>query len=305
MNGKQLNAPESAAVPSTRRSPSADDDQVTLRDLILAVWSRRWLAVSVVAACTCIALGIALLLPPIYQAQTLLAPASESSTNSRLSMLNSQFGGIASIAGVSLNSGSPASQEAFAVLKSRSITNRFVEMNKLLPVLFADDWDPESQQWTSEKPKTLWDAYALFDHKVRTATEDKKTGLVTLSIEWKDPVAAAAWTNELVALTNQTLRDRQIERSNRNLAYLKKQLEITNVSEVRQAIYRLVESEVKSVMLAQGDDEFAYRVLDPAVVPERKAKPHRLLIVVAGFLAGGVLAVLLALALGPSRREID
>ncbi|MCW4630976.1 GNVR domain-containing protein [Marinomonas rhodophyticola] len=48
-------------------------------------------------------------------------------------------------------------------------------------------------------------------------------------------------------------------------------------------------------MLAQVQDEFAFKTIDPAVVPEEKAGPKRALICVLAVLLGGMLGMAIVL----------
>ena len=48
-------------------------------------------------------------------------------------------------------------------------------------------------------------------------------------------------------------------------------------------------------MLANASPEYLFQTIDPAVVPELKAKPRRALIAVVGTLLGGMLGVLMVL----------
>ena len=45
------------------------------------------------------------------------------------------------------------------------------------------------------------------------------------------------------------------------------------------------------VMLARGNKEYAFRVLDSAQIPKEPIRPKRLLLVVLGTVVGGLLAV--------------
>src|SRR3990167_7819014 len=75
-------------------------------------WSEYWrvlvknrkLIGIITAASTLIALLIAFLLPPIYRAEVLLAPVSEDKSES-LSAIASQYGDLASLAGINLGTG--------------------------------------------------------------------------------------------------------------------------------------------------------------------------------------------------------
>jgi LPS O-antigen subunit length determinant protein (WzzB/FepE family) len=48
-------------------------------------------------------------------------------------------------------------------------------------------------------------------------------------------------------------------------------------------------------MLAKGNEEFAYRVVDPAEVPKLRDWPRRSLIVVIATMLGGILGLLIVL----------
>ncbi|MFX8751199.1 hypothetical protein ABTM25_19435, partial [Acinetobacter baumannii] len=78
------------------------------------------------------------------------------------------------------------------------------------------------------------------------------------------------------------MREKAIERSNRNLAYLNDQLSKTTVLELRTAIYGLIEVEIKKEMLANGNEDFAFRYVDPPVVPEKRIFPKRIVFLLLG-----------------------
>ena len=68
--------------------------------------------------------------------------------------------------------------------------------------------------------------------------------------------------------------------------------------EVRAAVYKLMETELKNAMLARTRDAYAFKILDPAVVPpdlkDRDSPNKEPLIVFLGaclsFLVGGIWA---------------
>jgi len=63
---------------------------------------------------------------------------------------------------------------------------------------------------------------------------------------------------------------------------------------MRKILFDLIASEQKHVMLANTQKEFAFKVLDPAVEPDKKIKPKRSLIVMLTAIVAGFLAVLYA-----------
>jgi uncharacterized protein involved in exopolysaccharide biosynthesis len=204
-----------------------------------------------------------------------------------VSELAGQLTPFASLAGIGAI-GAAQRPEALAVLQSRALTEKYLSDNDLLPVLYPGRWDAEQKRWKNvfflETP-TLWDANEKFG-RIRRISQDSKTGLVTLTITWRDPKLAAQWANDLVALTNQRLRDREMSEARRNVTYLTEQVSKTSLMEVRNALSSLIEGEVKREMLANGTDEFALRVIDPAVPPGRPSAPGFILSVLLGAVAG-------------------
>ncbi|RMH50709.1 MAG: hypothetical protein D6682_06325, partial [Zetaproteobacteria bacterium] len=211
-----------------------------------------------------------------------------------LSSMLGGLGGLASMAGISLPGGGSAEQN-LAVLKSRAFLWRFIQDNKLMPILFADRLDASGKHWKEsdpEKQPTLWDGYRLFTKSIMEAEADKKSGLVTVSVEWTDPALAARWANDLVARLNTFLRDQAIARSRANLKYLRRELERTSVADMRKTLFELIASEQKKAMLANTQKQFAFRILDPATPPDKKSKPKRALIVLLSALVAGFLSVI-------------
>ena len=109
--------------------------------------------------------------------------------------------------------------------------------------------------------------------------EQEKSGLITLSISWKDPDIAAQWTNDLVKQLNEQLREQAIADCKKRVGYLEQELAKTTLQDMRAVLYSLLESEKQNAMLANVNEDFALEVIDPAVVPKTREKPKRKLIV--------------------------
>lgn len=202
----------------------------------------------------------------------------------------SGLGGVAALVGISMPRNNQT-QEALATLQSRALIESYISDQKLLPLLFPKKWDSERQTWRVSqlsRDPTPYMGFLLFRQKILKVSEDKKTGLQTVSVEWSNPTLAQQWLTDLIARTNAMLRAKAIERSNRNLAYLNEQVERTAVVELRAAIYKLIEEEIKKQMIAQGSVDYAFRYVDPPVLPEKPIFPKR-----AMFAFGGAVCVLL------------
>jgi uncharacterized protein involved in exopolysaccharide biosynthesis len=271
----------------------AEAGEINLRQLFALVWAGRWTVVIVTAAVTGLAALASFIVPKRYEATIVLSPVAANATGGGLGGLSSlapQLSGLAALAGISLGQDG-GKAESVAVLQSETLTERYIREQNLLPVLFAKLWEPKTKTWKTDDPDdtpTLWKANQYFKRKVRRVSEDKKTGMVTMTISWKRPDLAAQWANDLVKLTNDYLRDKTVEEGERNIAYLKEEALKTDVVGVRTAIFAVLESQIKGVMLARGREEYALKVIDAAVAPERPVFPQPTLWIAGGFLLGAV-----------------
>ena len=275
------------------------EDEISLFDIWRILARFKWMILALTVLSALASTLFALLMTPLYRAEVLIAPVTERDNNSRLAAQLDEFGGIAALAGINTERGG-RKNEAIATLKSRMITEQFIKNEKLLPVLFQNKWDAENQRWDDADPDdipTMGDAYELFDEEVRRISEDRKTGLVVLSIEWEDPDEAARWANELVRRVNALLRKKAVMESESAISYVQEQLKQTSVVELQQVLHRLIESEMKEIILAKINEEFAFRVIDPAVAAEEAFKPNTPLLLLLGAMLGILGSVILALFL--------
>ena len=262
------------------------------------IWLRKWTVLVLVLLGLLAGLATAFLMTPVYRAETILVPVSDEAVPSGISALGGQFGGLASLAGVNLNSGD-RNEEFVAILKSREFTYRFIEKEALLPVLFEGIYDAERGEWIldeNETPPSLEDGYRVFNNKVRQVWESKSGNLLTLAIDWKDANLAAKWANTLVTDVNRQIRKRMIAEYEKSIDYLEAEVENTSVVEVRQVIFELMQEQISKIMLTNVREEYAFKVVDRAVPPEPEdhIRPKRLLIIAAGAFVGFLLGVLVA-----------
>jgi uncharacterized protein involved in exopolysaccharide biosynthesis len=253
------------------------------------LWRSRWLIVIITLAFALGSFVYTLLAQRMYTASVVLSPVKEEP----LGALTGQLGGLASLAG--LGSRSSGSVEAVAVLKSRDFARSFIEDQALLPVLFPDAWDASAGRWKVARPPEPAQAARYFVARVRQVDEDSKTGLVTLSIEWRDPELAAGWANMLAVRLNDRMRQRALAEAEANVKYLRHEFESTSIVTLQQSISGLLEKEMQKLMLARGNAEFSFRVIDRAEVPTAASKPRRTLILVLATAFGAMLAVFVVL----------
>jgi uncharacterized protein involved in exopolysaccharide biosynthesis len=287
------------------------EDNLELAEFLRLLWRRRLWVIASVVVCLGMAITAAFIMTPVYRATSLLIPATNSGAalGSSLGGQLGGLGGIAALAGLKIGSDGNQTEEALAVLRSRQFTEAFIREKGLMPILYAMNWDADKRTWNSppgDEP-TLAMAYRKFNQQIRTVFQDKKTGLVTLQVDWTDRALATAWANELVARLNAEMRRRAIAQADASLKFLEEELTATSAIETRMAINRLVESQVNSRMLANVTVEYAFRIVDPAMVPDRKdvLRPRKFLMAALAIFCGGVAGVFIVLVFGRPARRAD
>jgi len=284
-----------------------DADSIDTREVLARLRSRRWLVLGCVAVCSAALTSAAFLMTPVYRSSTILVPANTGQGSGGLGSALGELGGIASLAGINIGSRGSITEEALAVLRSREFTERFIMEEKLMPRLFASKWDTARGDW---KPgviaPTPAKAYRYFNDKIRSVDQDKKTGLVTVQLDWRDRNEAAVWANELIERLNQEMRARAIRDADASLGYLNKELQSATIVASRDAVGRLIESQIKQRMLADVSKEYVFRVVDRAMPADADSpvKPQKLAMIAGGPFLGLLLGVLAALISGsdPARR---
>ena len=268
----------------------------SLLALLRILWDGRWWIAAIATLTLVAAVAYLLLAPKVYRAEVLLIPSASLGRDGLAGQLGG-LGGLASLAGIEI--GGASSVEPVAMLQSSGFARAFVDEQKLLTVLFADEWDASRGRWRDADPAQapdLDDAVRRFERRVRGVEEDKKSGLVKLSIEWTDPQQAAHWANTMVDRLNARMRERAIEEATANLRYLQEQLGELRVVDLNQPVGRLIEAEMQQLVMAKGRPDFAFRVIDKAVAPKWPARPKRLRTLALALLLGPMLGALFVLA---------
>jgi LPS O-antigen subunit length determinant protein (WzzB/FepE family) len=275
--------------------PPADiEDETDAIDLIKigGLLREKWkllLAMTLLGAL--IAGAVALEMRTVYRARAIVAPTAESQGGQ--GGLKKELGGIAELAGIDIGNGGGRKVEALAVLNSKGFVRDFIIKNDLLPILFAERWDAKSKTW-AKTPPTMEIAVKRFMGR-RTIDENTKSGLVTIDFVWYSPEIAAQWTNGMIDMINDRMRDTDVRTADNSLDYLNRELGNANGVELRQAIAHLIENQVDNKMVANVQRDYAYHFIDRAIPPETKSGPWRSLITaggaVLGFMLGAVFVI--------------
>jgi LPS O-antigen subunit length determinant protein (WzzB/FepE family) len=286
-------------------SGSNDDYVIDLLDVARKLWSGKLLILSITTLAAILSVFIVLQLPVIYKSQALLAPTSDSSTNS--SFL-SQYEGLASIAGVSLDR-APDNQVALAAAEIKSykffkdnLYNNIIhelsavkgwDGEKKELIFDADIYDSEASTWLVSKPSPQ-EAFRSFGG-LFNYSKNKLTGMVTVSVEHSSPEVAKKWVDLIVEKINSVTREREIQSTTKALTYYEQQRNSASLRVVKEMFDRLSEEQYKNLMLANVEEEYVFQTIDPAIVSERRDRPNRGLFCIVFTFIGGIFSVIIAL----------
>ncbi len=285
------------------------------------IWKLRLRIILITFAFGVLSVFIALNVPNKYKSSVLLSVVDQNSSEiSSISSLASQYGGIASLAGINLPSAGNSDRSAFAIstIKSRSFLKLLVEKDQqILPKLLASKsydasrgvinfdsrlYDSENSKWIRKPTNqygvipTYLELHERFDKEFLSVSQDKVTGYINLSVIHISPIFAKDLLDLIVETLNESSRLNDLEESQKALDYLYKiRLQSTQDS-VKDSINKLIEAQLKTQMMANIQDEYLVSILDESFVPEKKYLPSRALICILITFLGFFLCIVFSLS---------
>ena len=245
-----------------------NQDEFSLDDLWQIFYSNIRIFLITTALIIFLSVIYALILPPMYQSQVMMVNSDENDRVSQLSGIANQFGGLASLAGINLgSSGGNEVLTSISILQSRSFIIEFINDNNLKPLLFEDQYDQKNESWEDGVAPSDWDAHEMFSSLYTVDYEEFGSPVITLSLEWYDPLLAAKWANLLVDKLNEYTKTKAIEDSEKSIKFLEMELSNTSNTNSKQILFQMIEQQMNTKMLANSSDEFEFRIIDKIYLP--------------------------------------
>ena len=267
------------------------EEEINLLDYWRVIWKRKILIISVIFLITLISVIISINAIEIYQTTAIISPLREEKGGGGMSLLSQQFGGLGSIAGISLPS-SKSSTEIMNLLNSNMIREKMIRKYNLLPVLFSEKWDKEKKEWIN-KPPTMWDGIRSLSSRIKV-TNNIKADTITVSAEFHNPEITVILVDDLLSTLTEHMSNESKKSALIKRRYLEDQLRSTSDPIIRQKIYNLISQQVETAMMSEMNEYFAYKVIDPPRVPDRRIRPNKRKTVVLSFIVSSFIGVFLA-----------
>jgi len=272
-----------------------DDDEINLLDLFMVLVRRKWLIIGFVFFTGVSAVLISLQMTNIYRSEaTIAARETEQSTGKTLSGALGGLGGLVA-SEIGLGGGSDV-DKIEVLLKSRRLADLVVEKHNLLPTLFDRKWDAQKKAWSESPAPTIQEAYRLIKDGLLKVTRDRKTNVITASIEHKDPAFAKAMMQYYITELSEGLRAKVLKDAQENMKFLTEQLDRTTDPLLREKIYGMLAKEIEKDTFARAQTYYGFYVLDPPVAPDlnKKASPKRSMICILSVVVAFFVAIFLA-----------
>ena len=268
--------------------------EINLADYFFIIKKRRWL-ISIITAVSVAAAGVySFTAAKIYQAKAVIIPTSQQGEQGNMNTLAMQFG-------MPVPSSSSASV-IISLLESNILMEKVIRKNDLIPVFFGEG--------IKDNPGTdrMWDGIRYLKD-ISKVTHNKTEGIIEISVEYRDPKIAAGIINYMLSeLTDYMSSEaKRVAETNRN--YLESIIDRNSDPLIRQNIYSLIARQIEMSMMAEVKENFAFRILDPPRVPDKKIKPRETINMAAAFvmspLAGVILVFFMEYFEAVRRRELQ
>jgi len=276
-------------------APCDADDEINLLDLFMVLVRRKRLIIGLVILTGIAAVIISLQMTNIYRSEATIAPRELEQSPGKA--LTGALGGLGGMVASEFGLGGGSDADKIEVLlKSRQLANLVVEKHNLMPILFDKKWDAQKKAWKESPAPTIQDAYKLIKDGLLKVTRDRKTDVITASIEHKDPEFAKSLMQYYLTELSEGLRAKVLKDAQENMKFLTEQLDRTNDPLLREKIYGMLAKEIEKDTFARAQTYYGFYVLDPPIAPDlnKKARPKRALICVLSVVVAFFVAVFLA-----------
>lgn len=309
-------------------------EDVSLTELVTPLFRRWKLLAAIPVSCALLAGLIALIMPSIYTAQTTMTSVASSSSGGLSGTALASLAGLAGQLGVSGGGGTAIAPEFFAeVLKSRELLTATLESRfkdpdargadrSLLDILEIDGDTPQ---------KRISRGVRVLTKMIKTRV-DRPTGIVILEVRSGNPQLSADVANQMRVILNSFNLERRQSQSREQARFTRERLaeaqadlreaeraelrflqanreyrgspllefqagQVKRAVDLRQEVYVSLVKAYDEARIAEVRDTPVITTIDSAVAPDVRSSPRPVLNAVMGFLAGGVLALVLVFLL--------
>ena len=283
-----------------------EEDEIDLRELFATIWKHKIFIAIFVFIVTTLSIIWALSKPNEYKVYTLLTPQEQSK-----GMNLGGLGALASMAGVNVGGSSGITPDiAFSnLLTDYAFMKQFIIKNKIDKKLLDPNFDKNfifamnnraiydflhSQSNEEKEINFFKDIYTPISKMISIST-DKKTGLITISVEGPNREFNYYLLNKFLKEATKFLIKRNLDDINAKIQKYQNELRTTNNLELKSELAKLISNLIKQRVYINSSKYYKVKVVTDPYIPDvkDKTKPKRALIVIVAFITSFILAIFL------------
>lgn len=295
-------------------------EEIPLSEILHVLWKNKVKLITICFIFSILSVSVSFLITPEYKSSTLLMVVDNDSGTNGMSMLSSQYGGLASIAGISLPGSMSTNRADFVVetVNSRDFFNKLYQIENILAPIYAAKgydkknktiiynkkiYDPYKQKWINSVPSKEA-AFLSYKDGLRVS-KDKMTGFISMSYKHKSPKFTKEILNIIIDTLNQSIKEQDLKLSQDSLNYLYNQLGVIDNFEIQKSINNLIQIEIQKQMLMNISEHYILDTIESPHVPLLRSSPSRILFLLLGFILGFILSASYLLTLHYSNQNIS
>lgn len=256
---------------------------ITFLDYLRVIWKWKILIIAVVFLTVLTTTIKTSGKKAVYEATAVITPVSEEKGSGGLAVLSQQFGGFP---GLSLPP-STSTAEIMNLLKSKMIRGKMIERYNLMPILFPEDWEEGKQEWKAARSK--WDGLRELDSRINIQN-NVKDNTILVSAQFHNPEITVKLINYLLTTMTEYMGNEARRAALTKRRFLEEQLRTTSDPMIRQKINNLISQQIETAMMSEISEDFAFKIIDPPLVPDKGLKSNRIktitLSILTSFFAG-------------------
>ena len=282
------------------------NSELDLREIIYVLWSKRLFILVTTFISTLIFCIYAYTIPNQYTAESTLEIHNNSETSGALSSLTNQLGGLASLAGINVGGGQSGDKSFWVMerLRSKEFSRHISLIGSIKENFLAiESFDQKSSlikynervfinnEWLIDSEGSSEPTALEFHNAMNSSFSVKKnteTGFIELSFQRLSPVFANEFLNIIIEEINTLTKKEDKKNAQNSLDYLKSVLSKNSIKDVKRSVNELIKNQLNVIMLADINDFYILKPIDPPYVPEQKSLPSRSLIGLMGIFLGGI-----------------
>lgn len=299
------------------------DDEIDLVELIESLWQEKVLIITVAAVCLALASAYLHIAERTYTVTLSAQPAQSEDASPSLG----GFAGLASLAGVSLPSGSGGDFNAMPLMMTApEVTEVLARDLSILRYFFENEWDEATEGWREPSrgaissivgqlklaltgegaaPYRAPDAYRLAEKlkEVLSASLDAKSGRLNLTLTTPVPDFGADLIVKVFATADEHFRRKFMTSGESSIEFYQTQLARARAAEHREALAKVIASEQQKLMLATRSEFFVANILTGPTASIGPTAPRGSLVLALGLVLGLISGAAIVLIRKAFKRE--